>query len=116
MWDEIFTIDMLTDSSMVTVNCPTEELEREFATLLDERGIRYPNGDSPLRENHWGRYGVDFCYYIKDKEVRYGPKRSTNESPWSRYEKYTFQGGTAGRYRDRRQRLLFHHREVIQWS
>lgn len=92
MWDEIFTIDMLTDSSMVMVNCPTEELEREFATLLDERGIRYPNGDSPLRENHWGRYGVDFCYYIKDKEVRYGPKRSTNESPWSRYEKYTFQG------------------------
>ena len=92
MWDEIFTIDMLTDSSMVAVNCPTEELEREFATLLDEHGIRYPNGGSPIENSHWGAYELDFCYYVKEKVVRYGPKRSANESPWSRYEKYTFQG------------------------
>ena len=91
MWDEIFTMDMLTDSSRVAVNCPTEELEREFATLLDEYGIRYPNGDSPLKENYWKRYLENFCYYVEGKVIRYGPKSSTEESPWNRYEKYTFQ-------------------------
>lgn len=93
MWDNEFTIDMLTNGSKVAVNCPSKELERELAALLEERGVRYPNGTSLLREtNIWGSYGEDFCYYVEGHIARRGPKSSTEESPWNRYEKYTFCG------------------------
>ncbi len=36
MWDNPFTVDMLTSGSKIAVNCPSEELERELATLTDD--------------------------------------------------------------------------------
>lgn len=93
MWDNVFTMDMLTDDSMVAVNCPSEELEREFAALLDERNIRYPGGEVPSEMTEvWSSYGENFCYYINGRSVRRGPKSAAESSPWNRYEKHTFQG------------------------
>ncbi len=93
MWDNTFTMDVLTDNSRVAVNCPDEELERELAALLDERGIEYNGGGSPIGVTRvWGKYGEDFCYYISGKTVWRGPKSSTTESPWRSFEKYTFHG------------------------
>jgi len=93
MWDNPFTMDMLTDSFKVVVNCPSEELERELATLLDERGIKYNSGDSLLgTAGVWGTYEEDFCYFINGKTVWRGPKRSTEDILWCSFEKYTFYG------------------------
>lgn len=94
MWDNEFTIDMITDSSRVVVSCPTKELEREFAALLDEYGIKYPGGVRPITvEGAWQNYKEDFCYYIKGKsEVLRGPKSSTEDYTYSRHTRCTFYG------------------------
>lgn len=94
MWDNMFDIDMLEHSDHgLAVNCPEEELEREFAALLDEHSITYPNGESVFAtEDVWRSHCEDFCYYIKGKTTRRGPKSSTDDFPWNGYEKCTFYG------------------------
>lgn len=94
MWDEPFDIDMLDEHQRIVVNCPTEELEREFADILTDHGVRYPGGQyASVREKVWGEYSESFCYFIEGKTVRRGPKRSAEEvSGYMRFKRCTFVG------------------------
>lgn len=96
MWDKPFEIEMLGNKNGVVINCPTVEAYVEMARVLDEYGFRFANGVSPIDEAiDWAEHGKDFCFYAQGGRIYYGPKYSTEHSPWSRYIKCTFYGTTS---------------------
>lgn len=92
MWEMPFDVSLLDKSEGVVINCPTEELEREIASILDELGFHYPDGGKLSNISCWGGYEEDFCYYVAYGSVKRGPKKGTEESPWKSYTKCTFYG------------------------
>ena len=84
---------MLGNINGVVINCPTVEAYVEMVRVLDEHGFRFANGVSPIDQDvDWAEHGKDFCFYAQGKRIYYGPKYSTEHSPWSGYAKCTFYG------------------------
>lgn len=93
MWDKPFSTEMLTGGGCVVVNCPDEDLEREFAAILTAFGINYPDGRSPIStKNVWSQYEEKFCYFIRGGAVRRGRKSDAKNHSWADSEKCTFYG------------------------
>lgn len=79
MWDDPFDTSMLNDDAKLVVSCPDQDLERDFAAILEASGIIYPDGSRPLSQHYWERYKEDFCYYIRGSVVRYGSKDGSDD-------------------------------------
>lgn len=92
MWETLFDSFMLNAFDKIAINCPTEELERELADILDEFGYRYPDGTKLGNVVVWGSYEENFCYYVQGTVARRGPKSSATEHLWREYKKCTFYG------------------------
>lgn len=96
MWEEPFEQHLLDTNDNIVINCPTEDLERQMASILDGLGYHYPNGETLFSEECWRQYKEDFCYYVdlQGVNVRRGRESSTNSTPFDRYIKCTFYGDT----------------------
>lgn len=94
IWDEAFDTEMLNGKQGIAVNCPDRDLERELAAILTAYGLRYYGGVNLLSRDRWEQYKNSFCYFVDvaGRNVKYGPKFSTDVSPWNGYKKCTFYG------------------------
>jgi len=48
---------------LVTVNCKTEELAKEFLSHCHNEGIKWSDGDSLISQNEWNNYKSKTCYW-----------------------------------------------------
>lgn len=92
MWETPFDVSLLDAPDGVSINCPTEELEREVAAMFDSLGLRYPGGNELSAQTPWEEYKEEFCYCVVDGKVRRGDKITVEESSWSKSTKCTFYG------------------------
>lgn len=93
-WGLSFTPDMIDGSRRIVVNCQTADDALSCAEVLDEIGILYGDGESPIKKvgRRYAEYKESFCFYIDGLRLYYGPNSSTYDKPWSSYEKCTFNG------------------------
>lgn len=93
-WSVDFSLDMINGTRRIVINCKNMDDAIDCAHALHELGVRYRSGNSPKEdlESKYKEYRSDFCFYVQDRIVYYGPKRSTMDNPWSQYEKCTFNG------------------------
>ncbi len=94
VWETPFYEGMLSSGDNIVVNCPTEELERELASVLDAAGFLYPRDVRIPDEIDWNSFQEEFCYYIlaNSKTVRRGSKDPAARPPYRNHIKCTFFG------------------------
>lgn len=90
MWDTPFDESMLSLPQGVVIHCPEEYLASELFEIFKQKGVgeNWPN----LLSTNWDRYREETAYFVKGKEMRYGPKEHAEKSSYSywNYVKCTF--------------------------
>ncbi len=95
MWDTPFEEEMLVYENGVVINCPTEELERELARILDVYGIAYRGGvKASTQTSVWDRFGEDFCYFVRGNDLFRGEKGDADIFSWGESIRCTFNEAT----------------------
>ncbi len=91
MWGTPFEEAMLSYENGVVINCPTEELEREMARILDDYGIAYIDTvAASAMTSIWDRFGEDFCYFVRDGVLFRGEKENADMFRWEKSSRCTF--------------------------
>lgn len=93
-WSVDFSPDMIDGTRNIVINCRNEDDASDCAEVLEELGVRYGNKEPATKEirERSRDYKENFCFYIEGFRLYYGPIHSTNDHPWNRYEKCTFNG------------------------
>lgn len=83
MWETVFDpsmLDLVENSHLIIVHCPTESLAEELLGALGEYGIRWYGESaesSPADNTNWDTYGRDTCYWIEGRDITFGPISDT---------------------------------------
>lgn len=92
MWETQFNPAMLDARTKFIINCPTEESERELASILASCGVAYLGGKNPVNIPCWNDYQERFCYYVDGKDLYRGVRSDTDVDGWHSSIKCTFLG------------------------
>lgn len=95
MWDMPFEESMLGLPQGVVVHCPDEGLAEELFEILRRNDIGKNWID--MKKTQWGEEKEETAYFIRGKELLYGPKIHAEERSMSywKYKKCTFFGTDA---------------------
>lgn len=92
MWDAPFDESMLSLPQGVVIHCPEECLADELFEIFKRNGVgeNWPN----LSRTNWNGHGKETAYFVKGKNMLYGPKKHAKQSgySYSSYAKCTFYG------------------------
>lgn len=93
MWDTPFDESMLYLPEGVVIHCPEEGLAKELFEIFKEHGTAQ-NWRS-LEDTKWYQHEERTAYFVRGKEMLYGPTRDAEgreSSCYSRYTKCTYYG------------------------
>nr|WP_290461273.1 hypothetical protein [Acutalibacter muris] len=92
MWDTPFDESMLGLPQGVVVHCPDESLAEELFEIFRRNDIGKNWID--MKKTQWGEEKEETAYFIRGKELLYGPKIHAEERSMSywKYKKCTFFG------------------------
>jgi hypothetical protein len=65
----------------LAVNCPTEELAKEFVLYCKDNGVAWQD-EEPNDETEWNDYKTNTCYECEDNQLVY------SDSKWAKFSKY----------------------------
>ena len=82
-WEEFLT------NENIAVHCSTEEQANDFCKQMHERGLKWRNGQSYLKDTHWKVYKEGTAYERDGSFANLGYYKSNNYTilEWSDYEK-----------------------------